>query len=145
MNGLTDDVIVRGLKSHLEHICPRKWREKWSPKWDDVLELDGIESTWWGKLVSSDDVLPVQENNNWKYTLTEAIGNKVILKGSVNVSVGNDSWIDKRNAYIEAGITISPSWSNWQMLQEWTPRMIVENSVSVVSCIEEGWGNGWYE
>ena len=145
LNGLTDEVIVRGLKSHLEHVCPRKWREKWNPNWDDVLGLDGIANTWWGKLVSSDDVLPVQENNNWRDTLTEAIGNKVILKGSLNSAVGNDSWIDKRNAYVEAGITISPSWSNWQGLEEWTPTTIVKNSVLVVELLENQWNSGWYE
>ncbi|MFM7681666.1 MAG: DUF262 domain-containing protein [Bacteroidota bacterium] len=144
-------------KLDLEHIFPRTWKQYWSDKIytkanviSEVIEIGKIKSIS-QELIDSicrditteiDFELKLYDKKPFiqEKSLIEWIGNKVCFHSSINSSISNKSFNEKKQSYLDSNLFLFPNSINEVAItsyEDFKSTQIVERSLEIVGHILE--------
>lgn len=106
-------------ETQIEHILPQKWEEHWNMEihdYDDYLQ----HST----LLNGADF----DKDKAHKILINSLGNLTILRGGKNLYVSNDSWENKKKAYLDSSYSEKEIAGNHE---KWTQTEILKRGISL--------------
>jgi len=106
-------------ETQIEHILPQKWEEHWNMEihdYDDYLQ----HST----LLNGADF----DKDKAHKILINSLGNLTILRGGKNLYVSNDSWENKKKAYLDSSYSEKEIAENHE---KWTQTEILKRGISL--------------
>ena len=112
--------VLMGFKKYsLEHLMPRKWREKWKP-------------------------LPTEEMGKERDRILQTLGNMAIIPDGLNTSISNSCWQEKLAGRAgKKGLRVCASglttMDEWLKLSKWDEGEIAKRAAQLTAWINEQW------